>query len=115
MQIKDLEAKKKADILRKVQKIISKNHINENHVLTYDIKSFPSSGSFSNSKNPVKHFLNERSHHHDQNEVTASERQYVVLRALDYLHSQQYFAYNNKSFNFCYSQVYSVRPPPFKV
>lgn len=35
-----------------------------------------------------------------------------IKKALSHLHTQKFFYYNNKSFDDCFSNVFSVRPPP---
>ncbi|MBD8084546.1 hypothetical protein [Chryseobacterium caseinilyticum] len=40
------------------------------------------------------------------------EIQVAVKKALGYLHFKKYPNYNNRSFDFCFSKFYSVRPPP---
>ncbi|WP_128414245.1 hypothetical protein [Chryseobacterium sp. Leaf394] len=48
----------------------------------------------------------------DQFKLEMPEEQKLVKKSLDHLHSQKYRYYNSRSFDFCFSTVYSVRPPP---
>jgi hypothetical protein len=112
--IKDAEVKRKADLIKKIQKQIASREAMKDQFGNH-IKNHPSSGGFSKTQNIVKHYVNERSSHDDQHKIAQEQYRNFVLRALDYLHAQKYYAYNSKSFDYCYSRVFSVRPPPIKV
>lgn len=114
-QLKEAEAKKKSEILKKIQKRIAYNKAIKDKAKVDCIQSHPYSGSFSHNLKAGKHYVNERNHQHDQNETSADEKHHSVIRALDYLHSQKFYAYNSRSIEYCYDKVFSVRPPPFFV
>ncbi|MCU7615486.1 hypothetical protein N0B16_13695 [Chryseobacterium sp. GMJ5] len=51
-------------------------------------------------------------YHHDYSKMVNRYHRILITLALDYLHSQKYIQYNNKSLDHCFSKVFSVRPPP---
>lgn len=42
-----------------------------------------------------------------------SDKDSAAKENLKFIHQQKYFLYNSKSLDFCFSTVFSVRPPPF--
>lgn len=44
--------------------------------------------------------------------ITCVGEVYVIKIALDFLHKTDFHYYNNKSLDCCFSEVFSVRPPP---
>ncbi|MCW3170754.1 hypothetical protein OMO38_19665 [Chryseobacterium sp. 09-1422] len=114
-QIKNAEAKKKSDFPKKLQKQIASRKALDDQIREIDRKYHHSSDSFSKSRNVGKHYVNERTHQQDQKEISADEKRRTAFRAIDYLYSQKFYTYNNRSINYCYTKVFSVRPPPFSV
>lgn len=114
-QMKAAKTNKRSETLKKVQKQIASNKAFKNRSHAHHILSHPPASKFSTNQKAGKHYVHERNHQHDQNETSAGEKYHSVIRALDYLHSQKFYAYNNRSFAFCYSRVFSVRPPPVLV
>ncbi|MCD1115978.1 hypothetical protein [Chryseobacterium turcicum] len=42
-----------------------------------------------------------------------AEKDFAAKENLKFIHQHQYFLYSSKSLDFCFSTVFSVRPPPF--
>ncbi|MBW7675848.1 hypothetical protein [Chryseobacterium chendengshani] len=74
-----------------------------------------SSGQFLAIHQGVKDYITPTYHHNNLSKIVNGYNNFLISSALDYLHSQKYFQYNNKSLDFCFSQVFSVRPPPVLV
>ena len=67
---------------------------------------------FFNSQITSKNYGVPRLESYNQSKLELSLYSYIVKSALDHLHSQYYTFYNNRSFDQCFSKVFSVRPPP---
>ncbi|WP_267267152.1 hypothetical protein [Chryseobacterium formosus] len=78
-----------------------------------NIKVFPSSEKFIISSHINRDYVAPSQNQHDLSKINFVQNQYVIKSALDFLHQQKYTFYNNKSLDFCFSQVFYVRPPPF--
>lgn len=44
-----------------------------------------------------------------------AEKDFAAKENLKFIHQHQYFLYSSKSLDFCFSTVFSVRPPPFLI
>lgn len=53
------------------------------------------------------------SEHHYFLDKFFTEKDFAAKENLKFIHQQKYFLYNSNSLNFCFSNVFSVRPPPF--
>jgi len=67
---------------------------------------------FFSSQITSKNYGVPRVENYNQSKLELSLYSYIVKSALDHLHSQYYTFYNNRSFDQCFSKVFSVRPPP---
>lgn len=67
---------------------------------------------FFSSQITSKNYGAPRVENYKNSKLELSIYSYVVKLALDHLHSQYYTFYNNRSFDQCFSKVFSVRPPP---
>ena len=67
---------------------------------------------FFNSQMTSKNYGVPRVENYHSSKIELSMYSYIVKSALDHLHSQYYTFYNNRSFDQCFSKVFSVRPPP---
>lgn len=72
-----------------------------------------SSDKFSGSKSNTKDYISPKPSNQDVCKKVCFSEPFLVKKALGFLHTQKFFYYNNKSFNDCFSHVFSVRPPPF--
>lgn len=70
---------------------------------------------FFNSQMTSKNYGVPRVENYHNSKIELSMYSYIVKSALDHLHSQYYTFYNNRSFDQCFSKVFSVRPPPVLV
>lgn len=77
-----------------------------------DFQNFPSPNQFFSSNTVLKNYVVPSQNSHDSFKSYVLSDAYILKRALDFLHSQQYTCYNSKSLDFCFSEVFSVRPPP---
>lgn len=112
-ELKKAEENKNKEALKKVKKEIA-NYDNEAKKNSFNSKNlrFPTSEQFIVSTNSNKDYVAPSYHNHYFSKILVSLNQYVIKSALDFLHKQKYTYYNNKSLDFCFSQVFSVRPPP---
>lgn len=107
-------SRKKSEDLQKIKQQIASFRV-EKAKLRIKIKSAHASGGFFKTHYVNKHYVHERSHQDNHHKFELAPDEFLRLQSLDYLHSQKHFVYNSKSFNYCYSKVFSVRPPPFLV
>jgi len=115
-ELKKAEENKNKEALKKVKKEIA-NYDNEAKKNSFNSKNlrFPTSEQFIVSTNSNKDYVAPSYHNHYFSKILVSLNQYVIKSALDFLHKQKYTYYNNKSLDFCFSEVFSVRPPPVLV
>lgn len=73
---------------------------------------FPSSEEFATVSHINQDYVAPNYSQNDCSKIFVLQDQYLVKSALDFLHAQKYTYYNSKSLDFCFSQVFSVRPPP---
>lgn len=96
-------------VKREIEKFESKNKSSLNK------KFYPpqSSDKFSGSKSNTKDYISPKPSNQDVCKQVCFSEPFLVNKALSFLHTQKFFYYNNKSFDDCFSNVFSVRPPPF--
>ncbi len=75
----------------------------------------PSTSQFFSGNSVSKNYIAPNHNGNDSFKLYVSNRDYFIKRALNYLHAIQFIYYNNKSLDYCFSQVFSVRPPPVLV
>ncbi len=114
-EVKIAEDKKRKDAIRQIKDKIDQYAAKTRTEDLKDYKEVPSSSQFSSSYATSKSYINPTSNANDFSKIHHQLHDYSVKRALDHLHTQGFTFYNNKSLDYCYSQVYSVRPPPVLV
>ncbi|MCW3168666.1 hypothetical protein OMO38_09005 [Chryseobacterium sp. 09-1422] len=114
-QLKIAELSRRKESFKKIKKEIDRSEQNREAFQGFDFKGFPSQNQFFSSNKVSKDCVSPTHNGHDTSKFYASSEVEVITRALDYLHSQKYRYYNNKSLDFCFSEVFSVRPPPVLV
>lgn len=109
-QIKTIEVDKSKEVLRKIKKQIDRYEVESKFFEKQNYQNFPS--QFFSSHPYSKNYVAPSYNVNYFSKIYASDKDYSVKRALDFLHTQQFTFYNNKSLNFCFSEVFPVRPPP---
>lgn len=112
-EFKKAEENKEKEALKKVKKEIT-NHNDEAKKNSFNTKRllFPTSEEFTTSTHVNRDYVAPNYHNHEFSKILVSLNQYVIKSSLDFLHEQKYTYYNNKSLDFCFSEVFSTRPPP---
>lgn len=113
---KEVEAsveKKQKEEIKKVEKEIKKHEKRKGAFRKFDFHDFPSSSQFLSSNSPSKNYIAPSHNDNDFSKIYVLQKDYSTKRALDFLHSAKYTHCNNSSLDYCFSLVYSVRPPPF--
>lgn len=111
-QIAKANKKKQLAILKEIKNKITDYESRKKSFNLKNIKIFPSSEEFIASSHINRDYVAPSQNQHDLSKIHFVQNQYVIKSALDFLHQQKYTFYNNKSLDFCFSQVFSVRPPP---
>lgn len=111
-QLKIAENNRQKEALQQVKKEIEKFEKRVQVFVKIDFNGAPSSDQFFSSTSIAKNYVTPSQSSHDFSKFYISADAYVITQALDFLHSQKYTYYNNKSLDFCFSKVFSVRPPP---
>jgi len=102
---KGVREKREKEISKSLQKI--KQFSVPNHFST------PVSDQFSSYSAGSKNYINPGQSNNPFSNAYILNNAYQIKRALDYLHANQYLNYNNKSIDFCFTEIFSVRPPPY--
>lgn len=112
--LKKAEVNKKKEALKNVKKEIVEhnNEAKKNSFNSKNLRGVSSSGHFAASTSINKDYVTPSYNHHHLSKIFALQNLNVVNWALDFLHKQKYAYYNNKSLDYCFSEVFSVRPPP---
>ncbi|WP_175622579.1 hypothetical protein [Chryseobacterium schmidteae] len=112
-EFKKAEENKKKEALKKVKKEIAE-HDDEAKRNSFNAKRllFPTSEEFISSTYVNRDYVAPSYHHHHFSKILVSINQYVIKSALDFLHQQKYIYYNSRSLDYCFTHVFSVRPPP---
>lgn len=114
-QLKIAENKRQKETLQQVKKEIEKFEKRVQVFVKHDFNGAPSPNQFFSSSSIAKNYVIPSQSTQDFSKFYISADAYVITKALDFLHSQKYTYYNNKSLDFCFSEVFSVRPPPVLV
>lgn len=114
-QLKTVEEKKERETLKKLKKEIDQHKERSKSFLQKKLNSIPSSEEFIASTHINQEYVAPSYRNHDFSNICFTENTVYLQTALDFLHSQKYTYYNNKSINHCFSEVFSVRPPPVLV
>ncbi|MCD1115975.1 hypothetical protein [Chryseobacterium turcicum] len=108
-----LENKNK-ETLKKIKKEIADYKKRINPFKSENLR-FPTSQEFTSATHTNRDYVAPSYNHHHFSKIHASQNQYVIKCALDFLHKQEYIYYNSKSLDYCFTHVFSVRPPPVLV
>ena len=111
-QVAKENKRKELEILKQIKNKITDYESRKESFNLKNITVFPSSEEFIASSHINKDYVAPSQNQHDFSKINSVQNQYVIKSALDFLHQQKYTFYNNKSLDFCFSQVFSVRPPP---
>lgn len=114
-QLKIAENKRQKEALQQVKKEIEKFEKRVKVFVQHDFNGAQPPDQFFSSSSIAKNYVIPSQNTHDFSKFYISADAYVITQALDFLHSQKYTYYNNKSLDFCFSEVFSVRPPPVLV
>lgn len=114
-QVKSIEENRKKEELNKVKEKIDSYEAKSESFPKHDYQESPTPSQFSSSHSTLKSYVAPSHNTNVFSKIYTADKNYSIKRALDFLHTQQFTFYNNKSFDYCYSQVYSVRPPPVLV
>lgn len=111
-QLTTVEKKKQKEALKEIKSKIEDYESRKENFDDKKLKVFPSSEKFITSSRINQDYLVPNYSQHDFSDINIDQNQYVVKSALGLLHKQKYISYNTKSFNFSFSKIFSVRPPP---
>ncbi|MCU7618232.1 hypothetical protein NZ698_13565 [Chryseobacterium sp. PBS4-4] len=104
--------KKQKEELKKIKKEIDKHEVRKKTFVINDLKKNSSSDEFLASTRISKNSVVLEYNNFNFSKTFLAAHINIVKLALDFLHSQKYVYYNNTSLDFCFSTVFSVRPPP---
>lgn len=99
--------------LKKVKQEIEKFESKNKSSLNKEFYPPQSSDKFSGSKCNAKDYIGPKPSTQDVCKQVCFSESFFIKKALGFLHTKKFFYYNNKSFDDCFSNVFSVRPPPF--
>ncbi|CAI8718355.1 hypothetical protein [Chryseobacterium sp. IT-36CA2] len=114
-QVKSSEEKKKKELLKKIKNEIDHYEAQKESFEKKDYHSFPSPFQFFSSHSTSQNCIAPCNTSHDFSKIYTDPKKYSIHHDLDNLHTQKYSFYNNKSLDFCFSDVFSIRPPPVLV
>jgi hypothetical protein len=112
-QVKIAENNKKKEALKKLKKQISDYESQKEKFESEKINTFPSSEEFISSTYGNTDYVAPSYHQYKLSKIYCTGNQYIINRALDFLYPKEYTYYNNKPLDFCFSEAFFVRPPPF--
>ncbi|MCY0978854.1 hypothetical protein PGH12_09745 [Chryseobacterium wangxinyae] len=112
IQAKAAEEKKSKDEIKQIKKEIDQYETQSKSNGLEDYEGTPSPSQFFSSHSASKNYIAPSQNVQVFSKISAAPKNYCIKRALDYLHTQQFEFYNNKSLDFCFSEIFSVRPPP---
>ena len=111
-QVKDFEEKKKKKAQKDLQITIDDYKAQSKLFTQKDFNHLPSPSQFFSSHSSLKNYVTPNDNGSGFSKIGASSKDYSIKCALNYLHTQKNTYYNNKSLDYCFSHVFSVRPPP---
>ena len=110
--VRESVKKKKEKLSEKTRQELAQYEKRKENLANEKIGDPFSCGHFFSSQITSKSYGVPRVENHNHSKLELSIYSYIVKSALDHLHSQYYTFYNNRSFDQCFSKVFSVRPPP---
>lgn len=107
---KDGEAVKqeKKDTQKKIQEFQKR----KKNISQPEMFATHSEGTFKARTSVDKTYISPTVHHYFLGKFLAL-KDFSAKENLKFIHAQEYVFYNSKSLDFCFSPVFSVRPPPF--
>lgn len=112
-EVRLTQEKEKQITLKEVKREIEKFETKNKSSLNKEFYPPQSSDKFSGSKSNTKDYIGPKPSNQDVCKQVCFSEPFLIMKALGFLHTQKFFYYNNKSFDDCFSNVFSVRPPPF--
>lgn len=113
--VKKVEEKKKKEILKNVKNEIDRYERKSKSFKNLNLNGSHSSNEYFSLNNFTIHYVTPSQNANYFSSLHILVDTYLISQALDFLYSQKYTYYNNKSLDFCFSEVFSVRPPPVLV
>ncbi|MCI3938276.1 hypothetical protein MQX03_13820 [Chryseobacterium aahli] len=111
-EVRLTQEKKKQITLEEVKLEIQKFERKNKSSLNKEFYPPQSSDKFSGSKSNTKDYIAPKPSNQNVCKQVCFLDFFLIKKALGFLHTQKFFYYNNKSFDDCFSNVFSVRPPP---
>lgn len=110
-QVTELAKKKKEKLSERTKYELAQY---ENRKKEFDNKKINpfSPDHFFSSESSLRNYAVPQIQNHENSKANFAQYFYAVKSALDHLHSHRYVLYNSRSIDFCFSKVFSVRPPP---
>jgi len=114
-QVKSSEEKKKKKLLKEIKNEIDHYEAQKESFEKKDYHNFPSPFQFLSSHSTSQNCIAPSNTPHDFSKIYTDPKKCFLNQDLDNLHTPKYTFYNNKSLDFCFSDVFSIRPPPVLV
>lgn len=114
-ELKNAVNAKQTDEFKKVKQEIENHNERKKSFPQIAFNDLPSTSQFFSGNSVSKNYIAPNYNGNDSFKLYVCNRDYFIKRALNYLHATQFTYYNNKSLDYCFSQVFSVRPPPVLV
>lgn len=111
-ELKNAVNAKQTDEFKKVKQEIENHNERKESFPQIAFNDLASTSQFFSANSVSKNYIAPNHNGNDSFKLYVSNRDYFIKRALNYLHAIQFIYYNNKSLDYCFSQVFSVRPPP---
>lgn len=111
-QAKDFGGKKRKKALKDIQVTIDEYKTRSKLFTKNDFSHLPSPTQFFSVHSSTKDYIIPNDSGNSFSKINANNKDYSVKIALNYLHTKKITHYNNKSLDYCFSVVFSVRPPP---
>lgn len=111
-QLNEVRKKKEASVLKKFKKQLATYEKYKTQLLVEIIEVPNSSNQRFHSKHYSQSVVFASVNIQVFSNTQANQYIYIVRHPLGRLHSQKYLSYNNISLDYCFTTVFSVRPPP---
>lgn len=109
-EVRIAEENRNKETLKKIKKEIADYEKRINPLESENLR-FPISQEFTSATHISRDYV-APSYNHHFSKIYTSQNQYIIKCALDFLHQQKYTYYNSKSLDYCFTNVFSIRPPP---
>lgn len=111
-QAKDFGGKKRKKVQKDIQITIDEYKTRSKIFIKNDFNHLPSPTQFISRHSSTKDYIIPNDNGSGFSKINVNNKDYSVKIALNYLHTQRITYYNSKSLDYCFSVVFSVRPPP---